>query len=95
MLEDRRTALDAIIHPRSAIFFFVERDRGSLATDDRHTFENSDFVFVGVLSERRGARLKLTWSVGLLTVRNAMSYHACGTASYNDNLLLAILEQSL
>jgi len=51
VLEGRRAALDAVIHPRGPILVFVERDRGGLTADNGHALDDSDYVFVRVFGE--------------------------------------------
>lgn len=57
MLEDGRSPLDAIVHPRRPIFFLVDGYGCGLTADYGHALDDGDFVFVWVLGEGGGTGL--------------------------------------
>jgi len=58
MFEGWRAALDAIVHPASAVEVFIETDGGRLATDDGHTLDYGNLEFVWMLGESCCAGLR-------------------------------------
>ena len=55
MLEDWRSALDAIIHPRCTVLLLVDGYGCGLAADYGHALDDGDFVFFWMLGEGSSA----------------------------------------